>query len=703
MNARSHNLGWPLAATMCFFAALAPAAARGEGSITFNATDSIIENVTADVLEGSDTMTITAWVKATGPGESGFGQVVVLDPAGDIRLQHHDQGGSYGFVAEWTDEGQWTFSALDTSWRCLQVTYDKSSTAHDPDIYVDGIQYNETRVTAPQGSSPAIAPGYWVGNIQQQSLTWQGQIAHVQLHNRILSKAELDACRQAPGSVLKGLRVWLPMPNASDTKDRSGNGLHGTAGGTVTTGADGPVLTLLSDKLSGVRILPAGITAIAQHLIPRYANGTDHPSGELRGWGAKSVISADANTQNLPTMPVDMRAVVITEGYDEDISEWQAGSSDAEDPAVLQPVLANCTIQGYNPNGWTTDGDVNDQPWVYNTTSPTKYHGFLGYAGGGTVENITIFGIPGIALDVKRRGSTRLGKILQHDRLKWNVGPLNIKRVYAGAWLRATDMFAHDIEVEAFRDWGVRMGSAVQFGRIHAYGGGYDQALGGGAAIWIEGEQCQGGPIYPENARIGLRVEGNHAQVNGITSHTCGLHNLMLNGQAACINNIDLRRAPTNVLFAGDQNMVSAGKIQLAEAGIGVKFVDGTPTDSATNLNHVRDVVIDGYGDKDGDGDVDVTNRGDGSGYDEQDSDNGIGIDVDTTLNNCTIHAFVGNCSTGIDFSGGAIGNTANVIWINTDGVSNDVIWPNNQTWTTTFNPNETCDVRINGVRHYRP
>jgi hypothetical protein len=168
------------------------------------------------------------------------------------------------------------------------------------------------------------------------------------------------------------------MPNASDTKDRSGNGFHGTVGGTLETSNDFPVLSELSDELSGIRMLPAGITALAQHIIPRYANGTKHPSGELRGWGAKSILAATHSTR-LQANP----AIVVTEGNQnstpDDISEWQAGSTNATQPAVLQPTLANCTVIGYIDNyDWTQTGDVNDQPRVYNipvSSHPDKYAG----------------------------------------------------------------------------------------------------------------------------------------------------------------------------------------------------------------------------------------------------------------------------------------------------------------------------------------
>jgi hypothetical protein len=697
-------------------AALVPELARGEGSLSFNGDmvgTSKVLNADANVLDGSDTMTITAWVKAAGFGEGDFGTVLRLDEGGQIVLQHEGSSNTYGFVAVWKSNGNqvvatWTFGAQDNQWKCLQVTYDKSDVNNDPIVYVDGVAVTvNPGLTQPSGTPPVVEPGYSVGNDESGVVTWDGEIAQVQVHNRILSKAELDACRQAPGSVLQDLRLWLPMPNVTDTKDRSGLGFDGTPTD-VTTGTEGPVLSLTRDLLSGNRILPAGITAVAQHIIPRFHNGMKHPSGELRGWGAKSIIAATATTQNQANP-----AIVVTEGNHvvppEDISEWQNGSTNATDPAVLQPTLADCTVIGYIANyNWTQEDDVNDEPRENNIGDPPLYDGFDLYGNGGTVQNVGVFGIPGTAGTVTRRGSNRQGFQLEHDRLRWHVDHLYARRCFRGFNLNATDMYCGHIEVEAVRDWGVQIGSSVQFGTIHVYGCGFPEAPGGGAAVWITGQQNLGGPLYVENATIGLNDSGQNTTINGITSHSCQLYNVLLAGFACKLNSVDLRSAPVNVYFQGDQNLVNGGKIQIAEAGTGIRYEDGTVSNGNSAFNNVRDVLISGYGDKDSDGDVDVQDQSDPqdtSAFGEDYSENGIGIDVNTTLKWTHITGvLIGQCTTGIDFSNGGIANDGSVIWINTTSdVTNPVIWPSGQTWDKNADAGETCDIRINGERYYGP
>jgi hypothetical protein len=263
-------------------------------------------------------------------------------------------------------------------------------------------------------------------------------------------------------------------------------------------------------------------------------------------------------------------------------------------------------------------------------------------------------------------------------------------------------MYCGHIEVEAVRDWGVKLGSSVQFGVIHVYGCGHPAAEGGGAGLYIVGQQNLGGPVYLENSTIGLNDSGQNTTINGITSHTCDDFNVLLAGQACKLNSIDLRSCEVNLRFAGDQNLVNGGRIILQPSGKGIEYVDGTTADSSSTINNVRDVVISGYrGDLDGDEDVEG---------EEAFATNAIGIDVNTTLKHTNITGVtIGYCTKGIDFSGGGgIANDGSVIWINTvtsgaGQVTTPVTWPDSQTWTTTFNAAETCDVRINGVRYYRP
>jgi hypothetical protein len=191
---------------------------HGQGSIDFNGTSSKIQNNDANILNGSNEITICVWVKAEGWGGGDFGSIFRLDEDGSSLILGHDDsahtldwwitatGGSGSNVGV----GVWNFPATDGGWRAVSITYDHSMLATTPVAQVNFGDVTETLVDG-IGTTP-VTPltGYCVGNWSGGSRAWDGKIAHLQVFNRILTQAEKDACLRVPGSVKDGLRLWLP-------------------------------------------------------------------------------------------------------------------------------------------------------------------------------------------------------------------------------------------------------------------------------------------------------------------------------------------------------------------------------------------------------------------------------------------------------------------------------------------------------------
>jgi len=212
-------------------------------SIEFNGSTSKLENTAANVLDGSDTMTIVAWIYATGTGEGSFGRVVQLDhddtSGAAISLRHANVVNQLQFQTRHSSgQGVWSIAATDNQWNAVAVAYDKSSTSNHPTARVNFAAATVTLLATPAGTKPTPT-GYCIGNRNQQDLTWSGRIACVQVFNTVLTDAQMDQAARIPGSVKSGLRLYLPMQGASDVNDRSGNGLNGTAT-SLSTGTDGP-------------------------------------------------------------------------------------------------------------------------------------------------------------------------------------------------------------------------------------------------------------------------------------------------------------------------------------------------------------------------------------------------------------------------------------------------------------------------------
>jgi hypothetical protein len=177
----------------CLLTMLAPGVARGEGSISFNGQDSKLAHTSADVLNGSNDITICAWVYPVSSGEGGEGVVVALDESASGVALRHDSGSTLALWANFgTTDGKWVFPVKHNKWSAVAVTYNKSSTSNSAQARVDFVDMTETP-TMPAGSLPGVNSGHCVGNINDGSKAWDGRIANVQIFNRILSAAEMDA------------------------------------------------------------------------------------------------------------------------------------------------------------------------------------------------------------------------------------------------------------------------------------------------------------------------------------------------------------------------------------------------------------------------------------------------------------------------------------------------------------------------------
>jgi hypothetical protein len=166
-----------------------------------------LQHDTANLLDGSNEITICAWVYAAGLGGGSEGSILRLDEDGSALIFGHDTSGNR--LNWYAGTGKWWFPITDALWLPVSLAYNKSTTDY-PRVRVNFADVTETQVNTPT-PNPNVVAGYCVGNEKGQSRGWNGGIAHIQVFNRMLSAAEMDACLRAPGSVKQSLRLWLPM------------------------------------------------------------------------------------------------------------------------------------------------------------------------------------------------------------------------------------------------------------------------------------------------------------------------------------------------------------------------------------------------------------------------------------------------------------------------------------------------------------
>jgi hypothetical protein len=210
-------------------------------SIDFNGSTSKLDRATGSLDFAQITVCVWLWEDTT--GEGALGRVF---KTGQDNVNTHTLRVSSSTNLAWeytrsTTNGIWEIPLSQGAWHAVAVKYDRTSVANDPVARVDFAGVSVSEIQTPVGTATAAAAGYVVGNRNGNDRTWDGAIQHVQVFDRLLSAADMDAACRRPGSIRSGLRLWLPMPHATYLADLSGAGFHGT-GTSLTTRRGAPVL-----------------------------------------------------------------------------------------------------------------------------------------------------------------------------------------------------------------------------------------------------------------------------------------------------------------------------------------------------------------------------------------------------------------------------------------------------------------------------
>lgn len=210
-------------------------------AIDFNGTTSKLENTGGTDFSAYTVISVLVWVYADTTGEGALGNVFHFPEdanSGNQGLRYHDATNMGWQSDRATTHGQWKFAASTGQWNAVGLSYDNTDVANDPVTRVNFASVTPSRENAPVGAALAPGSGYCVGNNTAQTRTWDGAIAHLQVFNVILTASEMDMGLRRPGSVRRGLTMWLPMYDANHIQDWSGNVNNGTA--TALTTRDGP-------------------------------------------------------------------------------------------------------------------------------------------------------------------------------------------------------------------------------------------------------------------------------------------------------------------------------------------------------------------------------------------------------------------------------------------------------------------------------
>jgi hypothetical protein len=437
------------------------------------------------------------------------------------------------------------------------------------------------------------------------------------------------------------------------------------------------VIPPASHKVANRVAVPQFMT-VTQHIIPRYVSGAPQPAdqpnksvgpaGQLIGWGPMSVLRGNAQTRSQP-----VKAVVITQDFGKLIAQWSAGEFGKKEylPAVLRPVVRDCTIAGFDETGtnYASAGVVSNEPGKHNPAGkfPDLYGGVFIQASGALLENVTAFYIPGTAFWVARTGATNAGAFGPWDSEKTTIRHCQAHRAYRGFDIQVVDAMVGGLQGYALRDYGVKFtaGATHIDGAIHFWG------VSPGPCVWFPSTAgpCWGGPFYVENSPIGMLIENSGDHLGPIYSKACSEANIKITSERNVLGPVDLEVASgaIGISIYGQFNKILGGSITMTAAtAVGVSVAAGG---NSGNGLVVRDVRFLG-----------------------KSATEGTAFTTADVLNNATIKVHLQNVGTGLQLNPDGVSKVgmANDIDITTTSVSTPISLP------PTWHPSNR--VRVNGI-----
>lgn len=207
-----------------------------QGALFFNDSDTAAGNTTATGLIGTK-HSIVFWCKAKAAFSAATARLVTLG-SDDLQFRIYWEPAATAIWINrfWTGAGLWSIpepSRDDTTWLGFGITYDGTSTANDPLVWMRRLGTDSgvlaqtvTESTAPTGTITPLGNGYQVGNRAARDRAFYGAFAYVQVwQGTILTQVQINAALNRPGSVA-GAALYLPLTN--DGLDLSGNAAHAT-------------------------------------------------------------------------------------------------------------------------------------------------------------------------------------------------------------------------------------------------------------------------------------------------------------------------------------------------------------------------------------------------------------------------------------------------------------------------------------------
>lgn len=165
-----------------------------------------------------------------------------------------------------TTDGEWYMTGPSTGvWAHVLLTYDGSSTANNPVMYLNGVSATVTRLVAPAGTLGTTTMRHMLGNNNNFTRGLGGSLCEVGVWNRILTATEIAALAggDAPTFFPNGLLLYRSLRGANNPEREprlstlGANTIDGiVTGTTVTAHYDGIVYPPTQEVFTRTRPRP---------------------------------------------------------------------------------------------------------------------------------------------------------------------------------------------------------------------------------------------------------------------------------------------------------------------------------------------------------------------------------------------------------------------------------------------------------------
>ena len=387
-------------------------------------------------------------------------------------------------------------------------------------------------------------------------------------------------------------------------------------------------------------------------VIPRFHDGENFPARNLEG-------GVYVGT------PETVGAVVVSQDYNKPMDQWTGGTygSDGKRDTSKAPAWLNGRVDNVTIDGRGGISRLN--PSVY--PDGVTYDGIILNGNGYRVDRLRVFDVPGTAGVFKRVVRNRWGPPKLWDQGNTILSNLTALAVLRGFDLQFVDGQVRNINVSAFRDWGVKVHHAIMYSQVHTWGG-------RGPGIWQSGVRCQGSQLYAESGPVGIKIDGGGNRLTQIYTHTCWVNDVDLNGSGNHLSDFEFRVDKLGVAIDGQYNTLTDGEVEAKNGTVGIQ-VGGNGGNGLT----IRNVSLSMWGQSEA-----------------------IGFTTDVKLSNCDLDFLIVGGAVGVDLTGP--NGESRIGWGNTINIRRSGSDPKSQTTEVIRLPatwSKSNHIYVNGIEKF--